>query len=312
MSKQILRSTRIDAGGDGGDAATGIASYEGDCHSKRKDSRRITVDCSSLNSRNPAIMLLVFLGLSLWTSPTSMTAEAFATLATASQLKRPQGIVILNSNGRVDGKSSSCRRERTRKHRLRRRTSPLPMTFSRGVSDDRQCILPLAGATAATSDGGNMFEEKEKLVAIAPKSRPSPHMTKPKKKTDDRVRVTTVAEMRQRLSEGRSLFELDARGDSQEILEARSDEHPVLKIMRKRAEAGTKPGSHGDGAKVCFFVPLSRSLLLVRTATQFQNVYALCRKDTTDSSSKHNNMEVLPSSGVVARDGREALSPHHK
>ncbi|CAM9547154.1 unnamed protein product [Ectocarpus sp. 6 AP-2014] len=56
--------------------------------------------------------------------------------------------------------------------------------------------------------------------------------------------------MRTLLADGKSLFDLDARGDSQAMLEAREDEHPVVEVLRKRVKAGTKPGSHGDGLKV--------------------------------------------------------------
>eukprot|EP00752_Nemacystus_decipiens_P006162 g5559.t1 len=58
--------------------------------------------------------------------------------------------------------------------------------------------------------------------------------------------------MRNLLSEegGKTLFDLDARGDSQAMLEAREDDHPVLEVLRDRLKAGTKPGSHGDGLKV--------------------------------------------------------------
>ncbi|CBJ30949.1 conserved unknown protein [Ectocarpus siliculosus] len=55
--------------------------------------------------------------------------------------------------------------------------------------------------------------------------------------------------MRTLLADGKSLFDLDARGDSQAMLEAREDEHPVVEVLRKRVKAGTKPGSHGDGLK---------------------------------------------------------------
>ena len=73
--------------------------------------------------------------------------------------------------------------------------------------------------------------------------------------TDDdkkkkRIRVNTLAEMTELLSQGASLFDPDARGDSQEMLEARQDDHPVLEALKRRAAAGTKPGSHGDGLKV--------------------------------------------------------------
>lgn len=77
------------------------------------------------------------------------------------------------------------------------------------------------------------------------------HKDKRKRSKSDRLRVTTPADFRRLLSEGKSLTELDVRGDSQELLESREDEHPVLELLRKRVEAGTQPGSHGDGFKVC-------------------------------------------------------------
>lgn len=71
-----------------------------------------------------------------------------------------------------------------------------------------------------------------------------------KKPKTDRLRVTSAADLRRLLSEGRSLSDLDVRGDSQEMLERREDEHPVLELLRKRVEARRPPGSHGDGFKV--------------------------------------------------------------
>jgi len=79
---------------------------------------------------------------------------------------------------------------------------------------------------------------------------------KKRKRKDERVRVTTASEMKMLLSaeeRGMKLFDLDVRGESQEMLEAREDEHPVVEALRKRLKAGTKPGSHGDGLKVSVF-----------------------------------------------------------
>lgn len=99
-----------------------------------------------------------------------------------------------------------------------------------------------AAAAATTTATGGSDQKADGTKAKASKRK--------KEKEEELVRVTTAAEMSRLLEEGKALFELDARGDSQEALEGREDEHPVLEALRKRAKAGTKPGAHGDGMKV--------------------------------------------------------------
>lgn len=217
---------------------------------QKQDQYRIASRCSNLNSRSPAVTLLIFLGLSLWTSPASMNAEAFAILAIARPRQRLQDVVGLDQISCGDGYSSPSSRERSRKHRLPG-TPSVSMTIPRSSRDQRQRGLTPANAASATADGSNLSVEKEKVIDEAHGNWPRRSRFKSKqKKGKDLLRVTSVTEMRQRLSEGRSLFELDARGDSQDMLEIRTDEHPVLQVMRERAKAGTRPGSRGDGLKV--------------------------------------------------------------
>lgn len=108
-------------------------------------------------------------------------------------------------------------------------------------------VLDARGAAAVAQQGGSVTRQEG---GSGLHKNPQGRREKKQKKEKERVRVSSVAEMDKLLWEGTSLFELDARGESQEMLEARQDEHPVLEVLRKRAAAGTVAGSHGDGFKV--------------------------------------------------------------
>lgn len=161
--------------------------------------------------------LWVLLVLSLWKSPSSTTVHAFVGLAT-------------HVGGRctVAAKHGLASRSRCPLRTHARAAAAAP---SAEVADT---AVEERDTTAATSAGGAGTRKRKK------------------KQKKERIRVTTADEMRKMLSDegGKTLFDLDARGDSQAMLEAREDDHPVLEALRNRLKAGTKPGSHGDELKV--------------------------------------------------------------
>lgn len=116
--------------------------------------------------------------------------------------------------------------------------------------DDCGSVARVAIGQEAETRGG--AEAAKQLQGIGGSSGGATQQKRRKRKEKDLVRVFTVAEMDELLAGGASLFDLDARGQSQKMLEGRQDEHPVLEVLRKRAAAGTVAGSHGDGLKVSF------------------------------------------------------------
>lgn len=227
------RDTAI-GGGNGGGSRRKI--YHRDMRAPRRSNRS-----KSSNSSCSATVLPLLLVLSLWTSPPSTTVDAFASLTATTPRARRIGF------RNEDAGSTNVRARRPSKG------SPLLKRLVRG--SDRQWGLPVASAASAAdagpaADGGIIDAEKVAAQGTLTGNALPPAERKNKEKNEERVRVTTSAEMERLLSEGKSLFDLDARGNSQEMLEGRGDEHPVLEVLRKRAKAGTKPGSHGDGLKV--------------------------------------------------------------
>lgn len=177
--------------------------------------------------------LWVLLVLSIWESPSSTTVDAFVGLAarTAPHLR-----------GR--------RADAVAKHGLASRSRGF-QTADRAAGATAAAAASSAGvADTAVEEGDDAAAAAAALAASATGEAGAPERKKKQKK--ERIRVTTAAEMRKLLSEagGKTLFDLDARGDSQAMLEAREDDHPVLEALRSRLKAGTKPGSHGDGLKV--------------------------------------------------------------
>lgn len=118
------------------------------------------------------------------------------------------------------------------------------LVVGKDVQDERESAV--AALAAVPPQGGDVIEQE----GGGGMRKSGQGSCREKKQRKEQVRVSSVAEMDKLLWEGKSLFELDARGESQEMLEARQDEHPVLEVLRKRAAAGTVAGSHGDGFKV--------------------------------------------------------------
>lgn len=178
--------------------------------------------------------LRVLIVLTLWESPSSTTVHAFVGLTARSA--PPVG-------GRCN--------DAVTRHGLASSRSRCPLQ-----TRDRAPAAAAAAAAPGAEVADTPVEEKEgttaaEAAAAASGGRADKTRERKKKKEEERIRVTTAAEMRELLSEGgKTLFDLDARGDSQAMLEAREDEHPVLEALRNRLKAGTKPGSHGDGLKV--------------------------------------------------------------
>lgn len=216
-----------------------VVNSEKDHASRRNGRRSSSSSSSSNNSSSSTVALLIFLVLSLWRSPSSSTVDAF--------------------NGRAMRPTPNARRVGPSRISSKARDNPVPelrqpLPSRRPAGSCRVRPLVSAAATTAASSEADVANtavgETEPLAATAPaKAKGS---AKKKKQKKERLRVTTAAEMRELLSEegGKTLFDLDARGDSQEMLEAREDEHPVIEAIRNRCKAGTKPGSHGDGLKV--------------------------------------------------------------
>ena len=196
-----------------------------------------TINGSSTSS---AASLLVLLALSFCASPRSTTVEAFVglTVANSSSTRRAGSHCAGNGPTACNAKE---RRPRASPSLLRSRSSPPLRTVAPAAASPAASSPPPVAVDGSTVDGDrSVVAEQEKEESTGKKKR---------------IRVNTLAEMTELLSQGESLFDLDARGDSQEMLEARQDEHPVLEALKRRAAAGTKPGSHGDGMKVdisCF------------------------------------------------------------
>lgn len=196
------------------------------------------------SSSTSAASLLVLLALSCCASHRTTTVEAFVGVTVTTSGTRRAGFRC--TDDRLIARSTTLpeRRSRTSPPLLRSRSSfargsvaPAAAASSAASSSFPPSLSSAATDGASTTDGGG-------VVADAGQ----------KESTDDKkerlIRVNTLAEMTELLSQGKSLFDLDARGDSQEMLEARQDVHPVLEVLTRRAAAGTKPGSHGDGLKV--------------------------------------------------------------
>lgn len=213
----------------------------------RKHNHVATNSCST----SAAASLLVLLALSFCASPRSTTVEAFVglTVGTSSSTRRAGSY---SADGGPTACNSKERRSRASPSLLRSRNSlPLGSVAPASAAASSAAASPspplaAAGDGSTVNGGGSVAAEEEE------------ESTDRKK----RIRVNTLAEMTELLSQGGSLFDLDARGDSQEMLEAREDEHPVLEVLKRRAAAGTKPSSHGDGLKVdmsCFCAFLRRN-----------------------------------------------------
>eukprot|EP00903_Cladosiphon_okamuranus_P016650 g15353.t1 len=173
--------------------------------------------------------LWVLLVLSIWESPSLTTVNAFVGLATRSAQQ-------------LGGRSTDA-------------------SAKRGPASRSRCPLRTHGRAAASSSAeiaDTAVEEKEGNTAVEAAAASGggadtrKRRSRKKKREEARIRVTTADQMRELLSQegGKRLLDLDARGDSQAMLEAREDEHPVLEALRNRLKAGTKPGSHEDGLKV--------------------------------------------------------------
>lgn len=207
---------------------------------------------SSNNPSSTAGALLALLILSVWTNPSPTTVHAFAGLST----RTPSGARLA---GYRCAKALDPTRDREHRSTFssRRPLGSSSGSSSVGGSSRRARPARAATTTTASSDAdGVRTASSDELVDAAAGATSSAQgeqgtTKKQKKKKKERLRVTTAAEMRRLVSEGggMKLFDLDARGDSQDMLEAREDEHPVLEVLRERVEAGTKPGSHGDGLK---------------------------------------------------------------
>lgn len=213
------------------------SSESGNCSSRSSKIPRQRNRHPSANNGSTAATLFVLLVLSLWSSSPSIGVEAFVGLAATTPTVR--------SNGLCSNHVASVRRN-VRQHR----PSGLPLASvpSAGAG---AAASPAASSVSAAPDAGT--DVADKVVAEAETESETASVAKGSKRQEDkqeRIRVSTAGEMKRLLSAGKTLFELDARGDSQEMLEGREDEHPVLEALRKRAKAGTKPGSHGDGLKV--------------------------------------------------------------
>lgn len=174
--------------------------------------------------------LWVLLVLSIWEAPSSTTVNAFVGVTTRTAPR------VGGRCADAVAKHGLASRSRCPLH-ARRRPTAAAAASSTEVADTpvEERDNPAAAEAEASVGGADTRKRKKK-----------------KKKKEERIRVTTAAEMRKLLSEegGKTLFELDARGDSQAMLEARDDDHPVLEALRERLKAGTKPGSHEDGLKV--------------------------------------------------------------
>lgn len=196
-----------------------------------------TINGSSTSS---AASLLVLLALSFCASPRSTTVEAFVGLTVANSCSTRRAGSHCAGNGPTVCNAKE-RRPRASPSLLRSRSSPPLRTVAPAAAS------PAASSPSPVAVDGSTVDGDRSVVA----EQEEEESTGKKK----RIRVNTLAEMTELLSQGESLFDLDARGDSQEMLEARQDEHPVLEALKRRAAAGTKPGSHGDGMKVdisCF------------------------------------------------------------
>lgn len=185
-------------------------------------------------------------------SPASITVEAFVSLAstpTATTAARHSSGTLGLCN---DVSSSSSSTDSIWKQQRSPRALQLLLQPSRSNDERPRRSLAVPPLASVAASGGDSSEVTASTggTETGSKSKRKKGKGSKKKQDEERVKVTTVAEMRKLLSEGKGLFELDARGDSQEMLEGREDDHPVLEVLRKRANAGTKPGSHGDALKV--------------------------------------------------------------
>ncbi|CAM9416329.1 unnamed protein product [Scytosiphon promiscuus] len=193
-----------------------------------------------------AAALLALLVLSEWRYPSPTAVHAFAGLsARTASVGRPVG------DRSTRGLDAACEEQRRSTFSLRL----APACSGAGTGRVRSARAAATTNNSPSADGARAAsgEKSVEAAAVKPKEGARGEAKKKKKrKKKERVRVTTAGEMRRLMSEegGMKLFELDARGDSQEMLEAREDEHPVLEVLRKRVKAGTTPGCHGDGLKV--------------------------------------------------------------
>lgn len=273
--------------------------------------------------------MLVFVVLSVWACPSSTAVEAFVSpAATTSGFATPRGefrkrSCCTSSTASVDPTTTAVAVGGFRYSRAYSSvlffSSPRSRSSSKSstCSDRLRSSNPLLSVTTATlsstssvfsaaNDNGSpnggsagLKEEGETTVERSAKEG----------KKKQLIRVSTAGEMCRLLSQGESLFDLDARGDSQDMLEAREDEHPVLEVIRKRAKAGTKPGSHGDGLKVnllesplrssflsfCLTPPLPIIIVLVQSIRykQYLDIYVWSRLYDIFTSKKYKNSKYI-------------------
>lgn len=231
----------------------------------------------------PGSSVLVVLAIFLTCSPS--LAEAFVSV-TATRRALSVSSTSLDANVDCCGDPGVASGSRARGRRIFRtplasslpsqslRKLDCPQNTRRGASAPLRTSVAGDSSAASTgtqnknirdSDDDTMETVEGTVTTVAVGSQEIGSDTKNKKRRREKklIRVHSVAEMHKQLAEGKSLFDLDARGDALEILQAREDEHPVLGVLRNRTEAGTVAGSHADGFKVCSCVCVCPFLWIV-------------------------------------------------
>lgn len=208
----------------------------------------------AIHSSRSTACLLVLLALSCCVYPRSMTVEAFVGLTAVTTSDTRHVGFRCTSDGLTARSTASPERRSRVSPSLPRSRSSLPLRSVAPAAAAASSAASSSSPPSSAADGGSVVAEAGEEESA----------DDDKKK---RIRVNTLAEMTELLSQGASLFDLDARGDSQEMLEARQDDHPVLETLKRRAAAGTKPGSHGDGLKVSQLSLLPCAVTAVTTYT---------------------------------------------